>query len=98
MKAVVIFLVTTLAGLLVGCATVEPENSVKRAAVCPQCKTVYFASDGSERTDAFGVGGGGTHRCPGCQGSFTTWLKEGKFEHRCTLCQQQPFDCRGHSW
>lgn len=86
--------VAGLAVFAIDCATTQPGQ---QALVCPQCKTVYISDDGSESPSAFGRGPG-VHHCPGCQGSMRTWLKEGKFEHKCSICQEQGYVCAGHAW
>lgn len=82
--------------LLTGCATTNPKE---QALVCPQCKVVtitprvpVFEGEGkplrlrSEETET-------EHSCPGCQGALTTFFKEGKFQHQCSICEQEPFSC-----
>jgi|SRR5581483_2496151 len=32
-------------------------------------------------------------RCPGCQGAITTFVREGKLQHRCSICREKPFKC-----
>lgn len=32
-------------------------------------------------------------KCPNCQGTLNTFFTEGKWKHRCTMCEQKPFTC-----
>lgn len=32
-------------------------------------------------------------KCPGCQGALTTFAREGKLKHKCSICAQRPFKC-----
>lgn len=32
-------------------------------------------------------------KCPGCSGVLKTFLTEGKWKHKCSLCAQRPFTC-----
>lgn len=82
--------------LLSGCATAKPKA---QALVCPQCKVVtvtrdepVFEGEGNlpPREQAVTET---RHSCPGCQGALTTFFKEGKLQHKCSLCQQAPFSC-----
>ena len=82
---------------LTGCAT---SKSTKTALVCPQCKmvtvtrtvTVFpegegnFPPEDQEMTEM-------QHSCPGCQGAIVTLFKEGKFHHKCSICEQEAFTC-----
>lgn len=82
--------------LAAGCAT---SRNAEQALVCPQCKVVtvtrtvpVFEGDGNlspreeEVTET-------QHSCPGCQGALTTFFKEGKLRHKCSICEQTPFSC-----
>lgn len=82
--------------LVSGCAT---SRGTEQALVCPQCKEVtitrtipVFEGDGNlppreeEVTET-------KHSCPGCQGALTTFFKEGKLRHKCSICEQSPFSC-----
>ena len=31
--------------------------------------------------------------CPGCQGAITTFAREGKLKHKCSICTEKPFKC-----
>lgn len=48
---------------------------------------------------SFGWGGLGypqktyEDKCPGCQGALTTFAREGKLKHKCSICAQLPFKC-----
>jgi hypothetical protein len=33
------------------------------------------------------------HRCEGCQGTLITFFREGKFQHKCSICKETPFTC-----
>jgi hypothetical protein len=75
--------------LLASCAINSTPN---QAAVCPDCETVVFedidVSTGTNqpiyRT---------SHHCPGCQGALVTLFKNGKLEHRCSICNEKGFSC-----
>ena len=93
----VAFLGTAVALSVIGCATTKPAREVL---VCPQCKIVTVTrtvavipdSEGNlppedqEVTET-------QHSCPGCQGAIATLLKEGKFHHKCSICEQEAFTC-----
>lgn len=32
-------------------------------------------------------------QCPGCQGAITTFAREGKLRHKCSICSEKPFKC-----
>jgi len=32
-------------------------------------------------------------KCPGCQGAITTFAREGKLKHKCSICAEKPFKC-----
>lgn len=32
-------------------------------------------------------------KCPGCQGAITTFAREGKLKHKCSICSEKPFKC-----
>ena len=85
-----------IVALVSGCAT---SRSTEQALVCPQCKEVTLT-----RTISVFEGEGNLpprqeevtetkHSCPGCQGALTTFFKEGKLQHKCSICQQAPFSC-----
>lgn len=81
-----------------GCATTP---ALEQALVCPQCKEVtiqqlperYDPQDGLSRTYWEFNKTRTEHSCPGCQGSLVTLFKEGKLQHKCSLCEQSPFSC-----
>jgi hypothetical protein len=33
------------------------------------------------------------HTCPGCQGTLTSFVREGKWQHKCSICEQHAFTC-----
>jgi hypothetical protein len=33
------------------------------------------------------------HACLGCRGTLTSLLREGKWKHKCSICQQLAFSC-----
>lgn len=84
-----------------GCAsTNETAGKGEQALVCPQCKMVavtvnrpYISGSGP------GAYLGGRKQtvdrdtCPGCQGAITTFFKEGKLTHKCSVCKESPFTC-----
>ena len=92
--------------LLQGCSSVASTGGTQQALVCPQCKmveTVAWLPAGPSFSragvSAYGVNGlypSATltkHSCPGCQGALTTFTREGKWEHKCSICQQRAFSC-----
>jgi hypothetical protein len=91
---------------LQGCSSVASSSDAQQALVCPQCKmvkTVAWLPAGPSFSragvSAYGVNGlypSATmtkHSCPGCQGTLTTFAREGKWEHKCSICQQHAFSC-----
>jgi hypothetical protein len=32
-------------------------------------------------------------KCPGCHGAITTFAREGKLKHKCSICSEKPFKC-----
>lgn len=32
-------------------------------------------------------------RCPGCKGTLKTFFTDGRWKHKCTVCEQKPFTC-----
>lgn len=78
-----------LATLLASCAT---SSNSSNATVCPDCETVLLDSkvydDGTYEPLVHK-----SHSCPGCQGALTTLFKEGKLQHRCSICSKQGFSC-----
>jgi hypothetical protein len=32
-------------------------------------------------------------KCPGCQGAITTFARESKLKHKCSICTEKPFKC-----
>jgi hypothetical protein len=90
-----------------GCATGKSSGEPKTALVCPQCKmveTVTWLPAGPSFSRA-GVGAYGVadlgypagnrkqHACPGCQGMLTSFAREGKWQHKCSICKQRAFSC-----
>src|SRR6516165_3252694 len=58
---------------------------------CPECKMVPV-------TNPYRWGRSSRHQvyvdqCPGCQGAIVTLLKEGKLQHKCSICKEKPFNC-----
>jgi hypothetical protein len=102
-------LVASLASLVLsfeGCATSASSGEAKTAVVCPQCKmveTVAYLPAGPSFSragvGAYGVAGAGfptttgEHTCPGCQGMLTSFVREGKWQHKCSICKQRAFSC-----
>lgn len=33
------------------------------------------------------------NKCPGCQGILSRFAREGKWQHRCSICEQRAFQC-----
>ncbi len=95
--ALAFFIGTAVVLVAAGCATTK---STSQALVCPQCKvlsvtntiTVFDESESNlsphdkEIIET-------SHSCPGCQGALTTFFKEGKLKHKCSICEQAPFSC-----
>jgi hypothetical protein len=93
-------IVLALAVGVTGCATNQPK---KQALVCPDCKMVEVAVDTSRwEPDAATPTASTTrmeHSCPGCQGALKTFFKEGKLQHKCSVCAQNAFTCPvSHRW
>ena len=76
--------------LFVGCSTVS--TNAKQGTVCPDCKVMVVKSQ--RMTEPYGqqIDSEG-HRCPGCQGTLTTLLKEGTLQHQCSICASSPYTC-----
>ena len=77
--------------LLTSCVTYrKPDGDVL---ACPECRVVtYIVEDPTafasreyvEKTRL---------ECKGCQGALITYFKEGKYEHRCSFCDDTPYTC-----
>ncbi|MDQ8195248.1 hypothetical protein QEH59_12485 [Coraliomargarita sp. SDUM461004] len=95
-------LAVTSIAFLSGCAsTSHSENASvsgsQAGTACPQCKSVLvqpsesyymqWADEGYREPAYF------QHECPGCQGALTTLFQEGKFEHKCSVCETGPYSC-----
>jgi hypothetical protein len=90
--------------LLVSCVTPGKAKN-QEALVCPQCRMVEVRTAFAQpagRYPSFLHGRRGVaaypgttyeHRCEGCQGVLMTFLREGKFEHKCSICKETPFTC-----
>ena len=77
---------------LSGCASTDGPKNKQQALVCPQCKRVEFRTGPPHYTDS-------KDACPRCQGAMETLLKEGRLEHKCSICKQSPFTCPVlHPW
>ena len=85
------------AALLVSCGTTGVAKK-QEALVCPQCRMVKV------KTVSYHPGGGRysggsypvttyEHRCEGCQGALITFFREGKLQHKCSICKETPFTC-----
>lgn len=98
MKRIMKWILSAIAGgavliLVPGCATSQP---TKQAMVCPQCKMVsierppmlHSPDDYQPIREQVEV-----HECPGCQGALTTFFKEGRLQHKCSVCEESPFSC-----
>jgi hypothetical protein len=44
-------------------------------------------------TGPFGYATAYEDTCPGCKGALKTFFTEGKWNHKCSVCQQKPFTC-----
>ena len=97
-----------VAALLQGCSSIASTSGTQQALVCPQCKmveTVAWPPPGpSPPFSRAGVSAYSVnplypratitkHICSGCQGALTTFAREGKWEHICSICQQRAFNC-----
>lgn len=69
--------------------------SPDQATVCPACETVLIEDiDVTDGTPV--VTHHREHDCPGCQGcqgALVTFFKEGKLQHRCSICGDGGFRC-----
>lgn len=85
--------------LLGSCASPSPGKARSTGIACPECKVVV-ANMYDDPYLLYPSGSGvpistvRRHECPGCQGSLVTLLKEGKPEHRCSVCDETPYGCR----
>jgi hypothetical protein len=89
---------------LASCVTLG-ETKKQEALVCPQCRmvevrTAFVRSHGRYPGFPHRIASGPIyhattyeHRCESCQGLLTTFLREGKFQHKCSICQETPFTC-----
>ena len=97
---------SSLALLFQGCATSPSSGEAKTAVVCPQCKmveTVTYLPAGPSFSragvSAYGVADLGypttvhKHTCPSCQGTLTSFVREGMWQHKCSICKQRSFSC-----
>ena len=89
------------AALLVSCGTTGVAKK-QEALVCPQCRMVkvtnvsYHPGGRDPLPNASGGNYAVTtyeHRCEGCQGALITFFREGKFQHKCSICKETPFTC-----
>ena len=96
-------LAVAAAALLISCVTTGVAKK-QEALVCPQCRMVKVANVSSQPggrypgfpQSRFGGNYAGTtceHRCEGCQGTLITFFREGKFQHKCSICKETPFTC-----
>lgn len=85
-----------MAAMLSSCATTGGGNVGGKGVACPQCRNVVLQNRVFEGWD-YELHGGPEeivkHECPGCQGALTTLLKEGKFQHKCSVCEKTPYTC-----
>ena len=101
-----LFSIFAIALLLQSCASTTVSSGPEQALVCPRCKTVETVawlpagpSFSRAGVSAYGVNGlypspsFKKHECPGCRGAMTTFARQGKWEHRCSICQQGTFSC-----
>ncbi len=87
-----------LAALLVtGCATNNSGKTTKT--ICPQCHDTQSRFNDTNRYNDSGVDVSAFrddrvhHSCPDCQSAFAALFKEGKFKHRCTVCEANGYAC-----
>jgi hypothetical protein len=87
-----LFGVTVILLLTACAATTKTAGHDEHALVCPQCKMVAV----TERSYSHVTGAYRTvyhHRCPGCQSVIDTFVREGKWQHKCSICKDAPFIC-----
>ena len=91
-KLLLILGIATAATLLVSCSTLGTNSQNAGLIACPDCRVVVEVDDSIE--DYSNTPTPITrHDCPGCQGRIATLFKEGKFEHRCSICKDSPYSC-----
>ena len=86
--------------------TAQAKTPKQEALVCPECKMVAVTTYqplssgfGGPGWRSYGWGGPAyplhvyQHQCPGCQGAIVTLFKEGKLQHKCSICKEKPFNC-----
>ena len=91
--------------LLAGCATThlsptaQAKTPLQEALVCPECRMVAVTTS-KPRAYRLGRWGRSSYddqvyvdQCPGCQGIIVTLFKEGKLQHKCSICKEKPFRC-----
>jgi hypothetical protein len=101
--ALPLFVITTL---LNGCSSITSNSGTQQALVCPRCKTVETVawlpagpSFSRPGVSAYGVNGlypspaFKKHECPGCKGVIATFARQGRWEHRCSICERGTFSC-----
>ena len=87
-------------------APAQANTPRQEALVCPECKMVAVTTYqplssgfGGPGWRSYGWGGPANplhvyqHQCPGCQGAIVTLFKEGKLQHKCSICKEKPFNC-----
>lgn len=89
-----LLVIATAALLLGGCATSATRHS-DEVLVCPQCRTVQH----TERLPFNSRRGGSRtvthyrHECPGCHSAMESFVKSGKWQHKCSTCEGTAFTC-----
>ena len=86
--------------------TAQAKTPKQEALVCPECKMVAVTTYqplssgfGGPGWRSYGWGGPAyplhvyQDQCPGCQGAIVTLFKEGKLQHKCSICKEKPFNC-----
>jgi hypothetical protein len=76
--------------LLAGCSTHRP---MQHAIVCPDCRTVMEEVSDPSSDYSYATTQISRHECPGCQGALATFFKEGKLQHKCSVCAQDGYSC-----
>ncbi len=76
--------------VVAGCQTTPDAD--KHAVACPGCKNVKMLAY-HPNAEISGQAANQVHKCEGCQGELGNLLKNGKWEHTCSICKDQPYHC-----
>jgi hypothetical protein len=89
----VVMLMVSATAIVTGCATVDPTATHVR--LCPECKTAFNSAlprHSPPLSGPFPASYEMGSNCPRCPGGFS----DGKFQSKCSICQQQAYGCQGH--